>query len=114
VLQLAGHDVHEAADGLQALQMAARMNPQLALIDIGLPGLDGLEVAARLRATLDGDRILLVAVTGYGQESDRQRTRRAGYDLHLTKPVDAERLNEILALAARRCQDDSPIKSTGP
>jgi signal transduction histidine kinase len=114
VLQLAGHDVHEAADGLQALQMAAQMNPQLALIDIGLPGLDGLEVASRLRATIDGNRILLVAVTGYGQETDRQRTRRAGYDLHLTKPVDAERLNEILAFAARRCQDDSPIKSPGP
>ncbi len=103
VLQVGGHEVHEAADGFDALQVAGRVKPQLALIDLGLPGLDGLEVASRLRAMGDGDQVVLVAVTGYGQMSDRQRTLQAGFDLHVTKPVDVERLNEVLALAARRC-----------
>ncbi|HXH83422.1 MAG TPA: ATP-binding protein, partial [Candidatus Tectomicrobia bacterium] len=101
VLESAGHDVREAADGLEALQVAAREKPQVVLIDIGLPGLDGLEVAARLRATVDGSKAVLVAVTGYGQTDDRRRTAEAGFDLHLTKPVDPLHLKEIVALAAR-------------
>jgi signal transduction histidine kinase/DNA-binding response OmpR family regulator len=113
VLELAGHKVHEAADGLRALQIAAETKPQLALIDIGLPGLDGLEVAKRLRASPAGEKMLLVAVTGYGQGLDRRQTSHAGFDLHLTKPVDAERLNEILAVAARRCTQGSPSEGSG-
>jgi CheY-like chemotaxis protein len=74
----------------------------VALIDLGLPGLDGLEVAARLRARTDAEPPLLVAVTGYGQEADRERTRRAGFDLHLTKPVDLDRLTDVVAEVARR------------
>jgi CheY-like chemotaxis protein len=102
VLRLAGHEVHEAADGVTALRMATELRPHVALIDLGLPGLDGLEVGARLRASADGERPLLVAVTGYGQQADRERTRRAGFDLHLTKPVDPERLTEAVSQAARR------------
>jgi CheY-like chemotaxis protein/anti-sigma regulatory factor (Ser/Thr protein kinase) len=102
VLRLAGHEAHEAADGVAALRVAADVRPHVALIDLGLPGLDGLEVAARLRGRPDADPPLLVAVTGYGQAADRQRTEHAGFDLHLTKPVDPDRLTEVVAEAARR------------
>ncbi|HSE93113.1 MAG TPA: response regulator [Methylomirabilota bacterium] len=102
LLELAGHEVHEAADGFEAVRVACRVNPQLALIDIGLPGLDGLQVASRIRDTAEGNAVVLVAVTGYGQLTDRRKALAAGFDLHLTKPVEPERLDEVLALAARR------------
>lgn len=111
LLQMAGHEVHEAADGLEALQVAGRVRPDVALIDIGLPGLDGLEVASRLRAGVDGNRPLLAAVTGYGQMNDRRKAIDAGFDLHLTKPVDPERLNEALSLAARRCSERRDVEA---
>ncbi len=103
MLELAGHEVREAENGLEALQLALRIKPQVALIDLGLPGLDGLELASRIRATDYGQGVVLVAVTGYGQPSDRKKTLEAGFDLHLTKPIDHDRLYEVLALAARRC-----------
>ncbi len=90
VLEGEGHRVTEAADGLQALEQAAAASFDAALIDIGLPGLDGLEVARRLRHM--GPRwagTLLIAITGYGAPQDHDRSRAAGFDLHLVKPVDA-------------------------
>ena len=102
LLEIAGHEVLEAADGLEGLRLAVGMKPQVALVDLGLPGLDGLELASRIRASPDGKSVILVAVTGYGQASDRRKTLEAGFDLHLTKPIDVERLHEVLALSARR------------
>ncbi len=102
LLELGGHEVHEAGTGLDGLHMATRLGPDLALIDLGLPGLDGLEVAARIRSTPEGKRLVLVALTGYGQAKDRQRTLEAGFDFHLVKPVDPERLNDVIAVAIRR------------
>jgi CheY-like chemotaxis protein len=75
------------------------MQPDVVLLDIGLPGLDGFEVARQLRGQADADGMLLVAVSGYGQEADRRRAREAGFDHHLVKPVELGELGRILALA---------------
>jgi CheY-like chemotaxis protein len=96
--------VYEAPDGLIGLERAIALRPDAAVIDIGLPGLDGYEVARRVRAAGRAD-VLLVAVTGYGQAGDRQRSSEAGFDAHLTKPVDPlalESLLENLPLDPRR------------
>jgi CheY-like chemotaxis protein len=91
-----GHTVEVAKSGAQALELARRFRPDVALIDIGLPGMDGYELARRLRALEEAPRHL-VALTGYGQARDRQRTREAGFEVHLVKPVDPDDLNQILA-----------------
>jgi CheY-like chemotaxis protein len=96
MLTLAGHDVHESGDGLTAVALAATLAPDVALVDVGLPGIDGYEVARRLRAGHGGERMLLVATTGYGQAEDRERALDAGFDAHLTKPVSPERLAEVI------------------
>jgi signal transduction histidine kinase/ActR/RegA family two-component response regulator len=95
-LELDGHRVATAADGVSGVDSALRITPDLVLVDIGLPGLDGYAVARRLRAAL-GDRVTLVALTGYGQNEDRRRTREAGFDAHLVKPVDPDVLTRALA-----------------
>jgi CheY-like chemotaxis protein len=91
-----GHDVHEAADGVAGLESALAIAPDLALVDIGLPGLDGYEVARRLREHPIGRRLRLVALTGYGLPEDRQRAIDAGFDRHLVKPVDPAQLAALL------------------
>jgi CheY-like chemotaxis protein len=96
LLELSGHEVHDAGDGPSGVEMAARVEPEVVLIDIGLPGLDGYEVARRIRAKLR-DRARLVALSGYGQREDRQRAFAAGFDDHLVKPADPERLASIIA-----------------
>jgi len=96
LLEQTGHEVHEAADGLTGLYQALALRPDAAVIDIGLPELDGYEVARRVRAAGRAD-VLLVAVTGYGQSGDRQRSGEAGFDAHLTKPVDPLALEALLA-----------------
>ncbi len=95
-LELEGYEVEQAHDGVMALARAASFGPDVVLLDIGLPELDGYEVARRLRQQPEGDALLLVALTGYGQESDRQRSREAGFDFHFVKPVDLERLLALL------------------
>ena len=97
LLTLSGHEVLCAKDGLQALQFAADFDPDVVLLDIGLPLMDGYEVARRLRRMPGTRRALLIALTGYGQEGDRQRGRDAGFDGHLLKPVDARTLGEMIA-----------------
>jgi signal transduction histidine kinase/CheY-like chemotaxis protein len=94
-LELDGHRVTVAADGAAALEAVRASLPDVALVDIGLPGMDGYEVARRLRATA-GARIRLVALTGYGQPDDRDRARQAGFDAHLVKPVDPDALARAL------------------
>jgi len=97
LLQTAGHEVHEASDGRQGVSAALRLRPDVALIDLGLPEMDGYEVARQIRAVDEGRRIMLVAVTGYGSPEDRERSLMAGFDLHLVKPVDPELLAGVLA-----------------
>jgi signal transduction histidine kinase len=96
-LSSAGHEVRGADTGAAALDAVATFRPDVGLIDIGLPGVDGYEVARRLRLTGGGKHMLLVALTGYGQPEDRLRARAAGFDAHLTKPVLPEQLAAVLA-----------------
>jgi signal transduction histidine kinase len=95
LLRLYGHEVFEAAGGCEGLELAARCRPHVALIDIGLPDIVGYEVGKRLRAE-HGRDIRLVAVTGYGQPQDRERSEKAGFDAHLVKPVDPKMLGATL------------------
>ena len=97
VLRLRGHEVYSAPNGAIALETAARHMPEVALLDIGMPLLDGYEVARRIRAQEWGKAITLVALTGWGQESDRRRSQEAGFDTHLVKPLDLEKLTTLLA-----------------
>jgi CheY-like chemotaxis protein len=90
-----GHQVDVAVDGRQGVERAVALRPDVALVDIGLPLLDGYEVARRIRQTLGPD-ILLVALTGYGQPDDQHRAYQAGFDLHFTKPVDISLLHDML------------------
>lgn len=96
-LALGGHEVQEARDGATGLAAAAAARPEIALIDIGLPDMDGYEVARRLRGNQTYGRIVLIALSGYGQPADLQRAYDAGFDTHLTKPVAAELLHSIVA-----------------
>jgi CheY-like chemotaxis protein len=99
LLRAAGHVTEAAHDGPAAVAAAGRFRPDVVLLDIGLPGLDGYEVARRLRATEDGDRRLLVAVTGYGGDEVRRLAAEAGFDRHLVKPVDPEDVHTLLRSA---------------
>ena len=94
----AGYDTRVAHDGPTALRVAAEFTPDIALLDIGLPVMDGYELASHLREIPGLAGLRLVAVTGYGQESDRQRTREAGFHHHLVKPVDIDAIEATLSL----------------
>ena len=96
LLQISGHEVRVAYSGQDALDMADEYHPDLVLLDIGLPGMDGHEVARRLRKHPDLKEVKLIAVTGYGQDADRLRSQEAGFDYHLVKPVDAKKLEDVL------------------
>jgi two-component system CheB/CheR fusion protein len=97
LIRLWGHDVRAAHDGLSALEVAQAFSPDVVLLDIGLPGMDGWQVAERLCQQPAPKRPLLIAVTGYGQDADRRRSQEAGIDLHLVKPVDPDQLRRVLA-----------------
>ena len=97
VLELWGYEARLVHSGEIALESAIAACPNVVLLDLGLPVMDGYEVARRLRAELGLGRILLVAMSGYGQEDDRRRTREAGFDYHLTKPIDLDELRRIIA-----------------
>jgi CheY-like chemotaxis protein len=96
LLELDGHVVHTASDGPQGIEMATAGGFDVALIDIGLPGADGYEVARRIRS-LGGPQPFLVALTGYGQPEDRRLASEAGFDTHLVKPVDPTDLTTVLS-----------------
>jgi len=96
LLELWGHEVCHAPDGSTALEQARSFQPDLALVDIGLPGMDGYELARRLRAQGPVRPPLLVALTGYGQEDDQRRSREAGFDRHLVKPIDLQVLRALV------------------
>jgi len=101
LLELAGHQVETSEDGPAALAKVDAFRPQVALIDLGLPGMDGYEVARQLRSRPQTKAIRLVAVTGYGQADDRRRALAAGFDQHVTKPVDASMLDDLLGRPTR-------------
>jgi DNA-binding response OmpR family regulator len=95
-LGAAGYEVTLARDGEGALEAAASVRPDAVVLDLGLPGLDGFEVARRLRADPTQKGVLIIALSGYGQASDRQRSEEAGVDQHLVKPVDFKALQAAL------------------
>jgi PAS domain S-box-containing protein len=100
LLRLQGHEVWTASDGLEAVAQVSERHPHAILLDLGMPRMDGIEAAKRIRALPGGERPLLVALTGWGQHADRERTQAAGFDCHLVKPADPD---EILGLIERSC-----------
>jgi CheY-like chemotaxis protein len=101
LLELSGHMVRTASDGVAGLQAALTHRPDVGLLDIGLPLMDGYEIARRIRAAEGpGEHVMLVAITGYGLPEDRDRALEAGFDAHMVKPIDAQALQELLSSAA--------------
>ena len=96
LLELDGHDVAAAGEGMEALEIARSKDPDIALVDIGLPGIDGYTVARRLRQQLPPGTLRLVAMTGFGQSSDRDQALAAGFDSHLIKPARTEQIQRAL------------------
>jgi len=97
LLRLTGHDVRVAENGPEALQAATEFAPDVVLMDIGLPGMNGYEVARRIREQPRFRDVLLVAQSGWGQEEDRQRSQEAGFDFHLVKPATLGEIEKVLA-----------------
>ena len=97
LIESSGHEVYLAHNGVDAFQMAATHRPPIAILDIGMPGLDGYQVARKIRDQEWGGHMILIALTGWGQEDDKRRAQRAGFDHHFTKPVDPAALDELLA-----------------
>ena len=95
MLEIWGYQVQEAATGPQGVQKALDWKPQAGVVDIGLPGFDGYEVARRVKQVL-GDQLLLIALTAYGGPEDRQQAFQAGFSYHLTKPADPQELHRLL------------------
>jgi CheY-like chemotaxis protein len=96
LLRLAGYDTAVAFGGQQALEVAVEQRPAAILLDIGMPGMSGYEVARRIRLEAWGQHALLIAITGWGQESDKLQAKAAGFDAHLTKPVDPRAIERML------------------
>jgi two-component system, sensor histidine kinase len=101
VLEVAGHRVETAGDGVSGVDLAVRGKHELAIVDIGLPGLDGYEVAAKIRAAADGRPPFLIALTGYGGPEQRERALGAGFDVHIVKPVNLDSLLDLIAQISR-------------
>jgi CheY-like chemotaxis protein len=96
ILEMSGYEVRKAHNGPEALHMASDYRPDVVLMDIGMPGMSGHEVAQKMRETSATRDIILIAMTGYGRQVDREQSRAAGFDHHLVKPLDFEKLNEVL------------------
>lgn len=99
LLELDGCSVSTAGDGAEALDVFDHLQPEIVLLDIGLPDIDGYEVARRIRSRQRPGKILLIALTGWGQEQDKKRAAQAGFDEHLTKPVNLDLLRVLMSLA---------------
>ena len=96
LLTVMGHEVEKVYDGQAAIELAARTHPDAVLLDIGLPVMNGYEVARALRNAPESSRMVLIAISGYGQDEDRRRSREAGFDHHLVKPVEPAELARII------------------
>jgi two-component system CheB/CheR fusion protein len=101
VLQQAGLTCHAADSGTAALALVDELSPDIVILDVGLPRMDGFEVARRIRANPRHGRVCLIAVTGYGQAADRAASREAGFDEHFVKPVDPDQLLGLIAAMRR-------------
>jgi signal transduction histidine kinase/DNA-binding response OmpR family regulator len=112
MLHMGGHDVRIAPDGPRALDELTVWRPEIILLDIGLPGMDGYAVAHSIRNRPDGESIVLIALTGYGQEEDHRRSRESGFDLHLTKPVDPAVLFALIGTVRGQVHDALPTGLT--
>lgn len=113
LLEMSGHEVHIASDGLEGVTAAEQFQPDVVLLDIGLPKLNGYEAARQIRELMDG-RTVLVAVTGWGQEEDRRRSSEAGFDAHMVKPLDLDALTKLLAgLGPRPPNANTGFQGTG-
>lgn len=98
LIGICGYETRTIYDGQQAVEAAADFNPDMALIDIGMPGLNGYEVAKQIRQQRANVHVIVVAVTGYAQPDDKRRAYESGFDLHVAKPMNVDKLNELLAL----------------
>lgn len=97
LLELEGHTTQVAGNGLLAIQLLDEFHPDAVVLDIGLPGMDGYDVARKIRETQSGKKVLLIALTGWGQEHDKDEAKASGFDFHFTKPVDVQRLLHALS-----------------
>ena len=102
LLETAGHETRVTHSGEEALKAALEYRPNIVLLDIGLPGIDGYEVAKRLRQRPETKEVTLVAITGYGRDVDHQHSQKAGFDHHLVKPADFGKLEELLVTVTRQ------------
>jgi PAS domain S-box-containing protein len=117
LLELSGHHVHRAYTGAEALELAHALRPDVLLADIGLPDLDGFELAQKIRTSPWGSDIVLIAITGWGREGDQRRAFASGFDYHLTKPASAESIESILRslrLASHTTKRDRPAEAQRP
>jgi len=96
LLRLDGHEVHVATDGLEAVEVFGRVHPEVVILDIGMPGLSGHQAAQRIREQCGDRPVTLIAVTGWGQKSDKDRAAASGFDHHFTKPVEPDVLSALL------------------
>jgi CheY-like chemotaxis protein len=110
VVRALGHDVYEVPDGVSGVEATLRLRPDLTLVDIGLPGVDGYEVVRRIRSDPRGRSLRLVALTGYGRREDRERALAGGFDEHLVKPVEPTQL--VALLREPSCGGAPPVKSS--
>ena len=101
LLQQYGYDVSIAHSGTDALAAAARYQPEIAILDIGMPGMSGYDLAQRIRGEAWGKHMLLIALTGWGQEEDKRKALDAGFDHHLIKPIDPDALEALMAASTR-------------
>jgi CheY-like chemotaxis protein len=99
MLRMGGNDVRTGRDGVEAVTIAQSYHPQVVLLDIGMPRMNGYDAARRIRSEPWGREMMLIALTGWGQDEDKRRAHEAGFDHHLTKPVDADELEKLVASA---------------
>jgi CheY-like chemotaxis protein len=109
MLRLSGNEVHTACDGVEAVELAETLMPDVVLMDIGMPRLNGRDATRRIRAQEWGKRMIIIALTGWGQEADRRLSREAGCDDHLVKPVDLSELERLMRELCGPERDPSPV-----
>ena len=112
LLRMLGYEVRTAYDGLEAVAAAEGFRPEVVLLDIGMPRLNGLDACRRIRERSWGHEVFIVALTGWGQNEDRRRTAQAGFDAHIVKPVDPEVLMKLVASPPPRAADQEPKETS--
>ena len=107
MLRMGGNDVRTGRDGVEAVSIAQSFRPQVVLLDIGMPRMNGYEAARRIRSEPWGGEMMLIALTGWGQDEDKRRSLDAGFDHHLTKPPDPDVLDQLIAQSVSRHRPDA-------